>query len=148
MINAERIARGWSTFACPWVEQASEDPYALGVSDPEAMTVINYDATVDVADQQQPTTGGTFLGPNRPNPFSAHTTFRFRLARPGTAALLVVDAAGRVIRRLSERDFPMGYSTLTWDGRDDRGREVPSGVYFVRLRTTDAQRTRRMLLTR
>jgi hypothetical protein len=52
------------------------------------------------------------------------------------------------VRRLSDQRFPAGYSAVRWDGRDDGRRAVPAGVYFVRLRTGEGARTRRVILVR
>lgn len=147
MINAERLSRGWSPFGCPWVEGASEAPYNLGVSDPEEMTVVYYDPATGVGDLADPQVS-TFLAPNIPNPFSRETTLRLRMARPGHVKLTVVDPSGRTLRRLAQREFPAGYAQLRWDGRDDRGGRVPSGVYFIRLQTSEGVRTRRVLVAR
>jgi hypothetical protein len=146
-INAERLSHGWSPFGCPWVEGASEAPYNLGVSDPDQMTVVYYDPSTGV-DDTGVAQDSTFLAPNVPNPFSRETTLRFRMARPGHARLTVVDASGRTIRRLAQRDFPAGRIQWRWDGRDDRGARVSSGVYFFRLQTGDGVRTRRVLVAR
>lgn len=148
MINAERVDRGWSEFECPWVEQASEAPYAIGVSDPDSMTVINYDVTIAVEGDDGPRVGTTYLAPNSPNPFSSETRLRFRLAHSGTARIVVISAAGRQVRHLGERSYSAGHSMVEWDGRDDQGRPVPSGVYFVRLLTGQRESTRRVLVAR
>lgn len=144
-INAERVTHGWSTLDCPWIEQSSGDPYNLGVSDPGEMDVIHFDPS-GVASDSVTAAAGTFLAPNVPNPFSDSTTLRFRLGRPGRAAVLVAGASGRVLRHLGDRAFPAGYSELKWDGRNDSGRRLPAGIYFVKLQTDEAVKTRRVLL--
>jgi hypothetical protein len=67
-----------------------------------------------------------------PNPFADATTFSFDLARPATVELSVYDATGRIIRRLPAGTLAAGARRLAWDGRDDDGRAVSSGVYFLR----------------
>jgi len=147
MINAERAARGMASFACPWVEQASAPPYELGVSDPAQMTVVYHDPTA-VPDDRQLVGGGTFIAPNVPNPFTGGTNLRLRLASAGSAQLVVVDVGGRVVRRFTQSDFPAGYTRVRWDGRDDSGSRLPSGVYFARLLTDRQVCTRRLVLVR
>ena len=147
MINAERATHGWSPKTCPWVETASAPPYEIGVSDPAQMTVINYDL-IGIAEESPPSTHGNFLARNVPNPFSESTTLSFRLAEAGEAQLQIVDVTGRSVRELSESRFPAGYSTLRWDGRDSRGRQVAAGVYFARLQVGADVNTRRILLIR
>jgi major membrane immunogen (membrane-anchored lipoprotein) len=70
---------------------------------------------------------------NYPNPFNAGT--RLALSLPGNAPvrLEIVDAAGRRVRTLLEGRLGPGDHVVRWDGRDDRGLEVPSGVLLVRL---------------
>jgi len=79
---------------------------------------------------------------NFPNPFNPSTTFRFSLAHEGKAELSVIDARGHLVRELVSEIFPAGDHDIQWDGRDSRGRTVPSGVYFYRLRAAGLQYTR------
>ncbi|MCB1163777.1 hypothetical protein KDL67_13910 [bacterium] len=66
-----------------------------------------------------------------PNPFNPRTTFALRLDAPAQVALGIYDAAGRRVRAL-ELALPAGTSTVDWDGRDDAGRRLASGVYLAR----------------
>jgi len=79
---------------------------------------------------------------NFPNPFNPSTTFRFTLAHEGEAELSVIDARGHLVRVLVSGMYPAGEHDIQWDGRDSRGRPVPSGVYFYRLRAAGLQYTR------
>jgi hypothetical protein len=145
IINTERAAHGWAAKPCPWVETSAAPPYSLGVCDPLQMTVVEPTA---VEETPAAIGGAVFLAPSSPNPFRESTTMSFHLGTAGTAALVVLDASGRVVRRLAERGFPAGSSQLAWDGRDDAGRALAAGVYFARLETGAGARTRRMVLTR
>jgi subtilisin family serine protease len=73
------------------------------------------------------------LHQNAPNPFRASTVFRFDLASAGPATIRVYSANGRLVRTLITAPLPVGRFLAGWDGRDDRGADAPSGVYFVRL---------------
>lgn len=76
-----------------------------------------------------------------PNPFNPSTTISFALPKAGNVQLLVFDVRGRVVRTLVKERLDSGVHSITWDGQDDGGRRVASGVYFCRLRreqTTDA----------
>ena len=68
-----------------------------------------------------------------PNPFNPRTTIRFELARAGAARLAVYDVCGRQVRTLLDGSLAAGSHEAEWDGRDDGGREVGSGVYLARL---------------
>ncbi|MBK7048522.1 MAG: hypothetical protein IPH48_18910 [bacterium] len=69
-----------------------------------------------------------------PNPFNPRTTIAFTLPQAGDTMLAVYDLAGRRVATLVEAPLPAGPISLEWDGRDDAGRALPSGVYLVRLR--------------
>jgi len=68
-----------------------------------------------------------------PNPFGRMTTINYQLPCAGTVALTIDDIAGRAVRRLAGGLQNAGLHSVTWDGRNDRGRALPTGVYFVRL---------------
>ena len=87
------------------------------------------------------------LEQNQPNPFNPRTTIRFAVPeRSGAVSLDVYDAAGHRVRRLVQGRMAPGTHALTWDGRDDAGRQVASGIYTYRLETAEQSLTRRMLL--
>ena len=91
----------------------------------------------------------TILQPNRPNPFNPRTTLEYSIGEIGTVTLTVFDIAGRRVRGLEgplQRD-PGDYA-VSWDGRDDAGRSLPSGLYVVRLRAGLVQASRTVVLLR
>jgi hypothetical protein len=88
------------------------------------------------------------LRPNYPNPFNPVTTIAFELEEEGSAALCVYDLAGRLVRTLTGGVHEPGPWTGQWDGRDERGEPVPSGIYLYRLTAGDRTETRKMTLVR
>ncbi len=68
-----------------------------------------------------------------PNPFNLTTTIRFNLSESAETVLIVYDLLGREVSRLVERRLEAGYYQVVWDGRDIRGRDVPTGIYLARL---------------
>lgn len=70
-----------------------------------------------------------------PNPFGTSTLARFTLPRPEHADVAVYDVAGRRVRQLHHGFMTAGLHTLPWEGSDDRGQTVASGIYFLRVRT-------------
>ena len=84
----------------------------------------------------------------RPNPFNPETSIGYSLDGDGTVALAVYDVAGRRVRTLVSGLVPAGDHVVAWDGVDDRGASVASGVYFYTLRVGDALETRRMVLVK
>jgi choice-of-anchor B domain-containing protein len=73
-----------------------------------------------------------------PNPSSGRVELAVELPAAGSADVEVLDLAGRALRALHRGDAPAGVLTLAWDGSDGRGRPVPAGLYFVRVRAGGA----------
>jgi Galactose oxidase, central domain/FlgD Ig-like domain len=86
------------------------------------------------------------LHPNHPNPFNPSTTIRFEIASRGRAILRVYDVRGALVRTLFDETREAGPGSMMWDGHDDRGVVVSSGVYFYRLDAGGDSRTRKMVL--
>ncbi|MEE9269031.1 MAG: FG-GAP-like repeat-containing protein [Candidatus Krumholzibacteria bacterium] len=70
---------------------------------------------------------------NFPNPFNPQTTIRYTLPERGRVRVTVFDVRGQRVRVLLDVEQNEGDYPLSWDGRDDHGREVASGIYFLRL---------------
>lgn len=83
-----------------------------------------------------------------PNPFNPATSIPFELAAPGHVELTVYEVSGRLIRTLCDKGFDAGIHSALWDGRDNAGRQVSSGVYFCRLKTGIYTATSRLVLLR
>ncbi|MBU1701468.1 MAG: carboxypeptidase regulatory-like domain-containing protein, partial [Candidatus Eisenbacteria bacterium] len=94
------------------------------------------------------TTPVFLLSQNSPNPAAATTTIRFILDREGPAELLIYDVRGRVLRRLIDGPRNAGVQSVLWDGLDGRGRSVPPGIYFYRLKTDRDEATKKMVIMR
>lgn len=104
-----------------------------------------------VAAQQSPASPATPAGrlhPAAPNPFNPSTTARFDLIRGGHFRLAVYDLGGGSVRTLASGDLPAGSHSARWDGRDDHGRPLPSGVYILRLQGSNFSDSRPVVLTK
>lgn len=88
------------------------------------------------------------LFPARPTPFRLCTTLRYSTERGGEVEVTVHDVLGRLVRTLENGTVPSGDHEVVWNGRDERGARVASGVYFYRLRAHDAVETRRVVVQR
>jgi len=88
----------------------------------------------------------SYLSQNYPNPFNPMTRIEFGLAAPGHITVRIYDAAGRLVRELVDEAGPAARHHAIWDGRDDAGRRVASGVYFYRLDAGSFTKTRKMIL--
>ena len=85
---------------------------------------------------------------NHPNPFNPKTTLRFTLPETGRVELTLHDPRGRRVRTLLHETLPEGEHRVDWNGRDDAGREQPSGVYFARIASGDLRGELRLTLLR
>lgn len=90
------------------------------------------------------------LEQNFPNPFNPATTIRYQVGKESGGSntqIAVFDLLGREVRRLVDAQQEPGYYEVVWDGRDDQGRIVPSGIYFVRLQSGSLSLVRRMVFS-
>jgi len=87
--------------------------------------------------------GPASLHANYPNPFNPNTTFSFELHHEDHVLLQIFDVEGRLVRTLCDEPRPAGRSEFEWDGRDEKGRALPSGVYLYRLSAAGIQYSRR-----
>jgi hypothetical protein len=81
-----------------------------------------------------------------PNPFNPSTTVRFELASESRVQLDIYDLAGKRVRQLMDESKPAGRHQRVWDGRDDRGAGVASGVYMVRFQGGEARQLTKAVL--
>jgi hypothetical protein len=87
------------------------------------------------------------LYPNAPNPFNPSTSIRYDVpAGGGAVTLRIYDVSGRLIRTLADGPQTAGQKTAVWNGKDDRGRGMASGVYFYRLQAPGYKKTLKMIL--
>lgn len=88
---------------------------------------------------------------SQPNPFrpgDGPTTLRFSMESQSRARLSVYDISGRLVRTLANGAYAPGEHALTWDGKDARGLQVSSGVYFYRLEAQGQSQSRSLVLVR
>jgi len=90
---------------------------------------------------------GSFgLSQNYPNPFNPSTNIDFALPSQQHVTLEVYNLLGQRVKMLVNDDMPAGAYSITWNGTDESGAGVPSGVYFYRLTTSSFSDTRKMLM--
>jgi hypothetical protein len=83
-----------------------------------------------------------------PNPFSRSTTIRVDVDAPMAVSVRIYDVRGRLVASLREGNVHRGENALVWTGRDARGRDAPSGIYFCRLLAAGRGITRKIVLLR
>jgi hypothetical protein len=108
---------------------------------------LGCDATGVVASDPHPP-ANAWLAPSQPNPFSESTRIPFRLDQQRMVRLTIFDASGRQVRRLASDRFAAGGHAVVWDGADDTGRPVPTGIYFAHLAAGTEAMTRKFVRVR
>ena len=88
------------------------------------------------------------LAQNAPNPFNSQTVLSYFLHAPGSARLEVFTLTGQRVAVLQQGPQQAGYHRLRWDGRNDAGRPVASGMYLYRLVTDETVLARKLILLR
>ncbi|HEU4364563.1 MAG TPA: FlgD immunoglobulin-like domain containing protein [Candidatus Krumholzibacteria bacterium] len=91
-------------------------------------------------------TAANNLDQNYPNPFNPRTTIAFSVKDRGLVTLRVYNVAGELVRTLANEEFTAGAHTKVWDGRNDAGSPVSSGVYFYKLVSNSFAQTKKMVL--
>ena len=86
------------------------------------------------------------LYPNYPNPFNAVTTIVYTVSRLSHIQIVVSDTRGRVVKTLVDEMKDIGHHTVQWDGRNEAGQQVGSGVYYYTVKRETRTETNRMIL--
>jgi len=142
------------------VETIDEVPEAIDLNSLTVQTTLenglvltSRDAAreINVKIHLAPPLGQYILEQNYPNPFNPETWIPFALPQASDVVIRIYDATGRVIRRLNLGMQPAGYYTSQhraayWDGINERGERVASGVYFYQLQAGNFSKVRKMVI--
>jgi len=85
---------------------------------------------------------------NFPNPFNPETTIHFSVGSVSASpvTITIYDIRGRQIRTLVDGIYSKGEHFVVWNGKDDNGQDVSSGIYFYKMQTGDFVQTKRMVI--
>ena len=86
------------------------------------------------------------LEQNYPNPFNMNTEISYQTAESGSVQLIIYNLTGQKIRTLVSETQQAGHHIVRWDGKDDFGNEVSSGVYMYKLSTRDSHKIRKLVI--
>ena len=108
-----------------------------------------WSGTAVAAPEGRQPVSATILRPNIPNPFNPRTVLRYEIAEATSVSLVIYSIAGRVVRTL-EQHAPRdpGQYQVVWNGRDDAGLQVSSGVYLYAIKAGPYSAAKRMVLLR
>ncbi len=109
-----------------------------------------------IAERQYAQPAGFHLAQNYPNPLwsevispsagNSSTVIQYEIPKPARVKLTIYNVLGEKIRTLVDSNAPVGIKQVTWDGRNERGQRVASGVYLYRLEAGEFTMTRRLLM--
>jgi hypothetical protein len=133
---------GWSWDVGYWYKVAAVDIHG----NESVFAVLGPDMVT--GEDPMPLPDATFLAQNYPNPFNPITNIGFGIKEQGHVSLRIYDAAGRLVTTLIDESRPAGNYTAEWNGRDNSGSTVASGVYFYRLTSKEFEETKKMILLR
>ncbi len=120
---------------------SKESTYQLRVVVGDAQFIADHDEGIGVAPTEYA------LTQNFPNPFNGETRIHFEIPEPVALQIVIYDLGGRVVRTLARSDtYPVGRYELIWDGNNEQGYHVASGIYLISLQSAKFQETRKMVL--
>ena len=88
------------------------------------------------------------LSQNYPNPFNPFTKMDYTLPKRSRVVISIYNVLGQEVKTIINREQEYGYHSITWDGIDNRGKQMSSGVYFARMNSNSFSQTKKMLLVK
>jgi len=86
------------------------------------------------------------LSQNFPNPFNPQTSIRYALPQDANVRIVIFNVLGQKVKTLVDGQQAAGYNTVWWDGKDENGDQVASGIYFYRLQADKFSEVKKMML--
>ncbi len=173
---AASVVEGWNWIALPADINVADGQFYIGILETTNACAIGLDTSSNGFSYQrltttwEPVTSGEIMlraivqyysdndddsipalklaASNYPNPFNPETTISYSVPKSGAASLKVYNLKGQVIRTLVSSVMEAGNYSVVWNGKDDNGNAVSSGVYFYRLDNDGQTVTRKMLLAK
>ncbi len=144
----------WNETAQRWEQIDMPQTIVLDKTSKVVRAQVTHFSVYGVVQELTPTTvnehipASFTLSQNVPNPFNPTTTIAFTLPMSRMAKLSVYNVLGQEVRSLLNGNMVAGNHSVVWNGIDDSGRAVTSGVYFYRLETGSMQVTKKLMLLR
>ncbi|NUO80118.1 T9SS type A sorting domain-containing protein [candidate division KSB1 bacterium] len=140
-VNSDGSITWPSAFTFPTLQWMDSD---LTVEDPPDLFT-----PTSVAEPENGAAIKTFsLSQNYPNPFNPETTIKYQVANKSHVRIEVYNVMGQLLARLVDRQQVQGAHTIQWNGRDFTGKQVPSGMYFIKMTAGSFEQLRKMALIR
>ncbi|OQY30057.1 MAG: hypothetical protein B6244_02010 [Candidatus Cloacimonetes bacterium 4572_55] len=110
---------------------------------------ISNPSPISITPEQIITTSKTCsLLQNYPNPFNPITTIIFEIPKTSEVYMEIYDVSGKFVRNLVDKPMEIGYHSVVWDGVDEQGKDVSSGIYFYKIEAGKFENTKKMVLLR
>lgn len=119
---------------------------AVGPNDGGTVMYMAIDITTAAADENSLTPVIANLHQNFPNPFNPTTTIRFNLSKAAPVDLTIYNLKGQVVKSLLSDNMKQGDHDVVWNGTDNNGKPVSSGVYFYKMTNGRYTQSRKMIL--
>jgi hypothetical protein len=138
-----------------WIPYLTERPARAWDCDPDDTTGYRCYADtwpqypsqkVAVVDEQEELPHRYSLSHNYPNPFNPTCTIEYSLAKPCRVEITIYNLLGRKVKTLVSSMQPAGPYQVIWDGKNDQGNDVASGVYFYRMKTDEYVDVKKMVV--
>ena len=124
--------------------QANIDLYFLNLDSLRVPVILTVNNELGSKPSLVPTS--YYLMSPYPNPFNPSTKIRFGTAHDTYATIKIFDINGRVVRSILDEKVPPGNHETLWNGRDDGGNNMPSGMYFIRYNAGHYMKTQKVVL--
>ncbi len=132
----------WTGFETIWFKAC--DPEGLCDSNRVIFTVLV--SGIDDEDTLMSRPLDFSLSQNHPNPFNSNTNISYSVPMPGQIKLTIYDLLGRRVRTLTDEHQTPGNKSIDWNGTDDQGNTVATGIYFYRIEAGEFTETKKMLM--
>lgn len=119
------------------------DTTGIGKADVYLIRIASDETGITEGDEIKPLK--CYLSQNYPNPFNSSTFIRYIIAEPSDVRIKIYNQLGQAVRTLVNENKDTGKYNVTWDGKDEQGKKLSSGVYFYELRVDAQIATRKML---
>jgi hypothetical protein len=121
----------------------AKDPYGLTGN---SITTFTVSTSTDINTEEESLPTKFALYPNYPNPFNPETTISFDVPEASQVRMIIYNRLGQKVRTLLDEAKRAGRYHINWNGTDDFGKKVSSGVYFYQIETEKYNATRKMIL--
>ncbi len=105
-------------------------------------------SNVGIREENSMYTNGLLVQQNHPNPFTHNTVIRYELANQEHVTIVIYNLSGQKIKTLIAQNQQSGNHTVVWDGKDETGREVSSGIFSYRVETSRYAINKKLVLVK